>query len=102
VEAALRAISNPTRRQILEVVWDSERSSSEIANRTRLSRPAASQHLRVLREAGLVAVRAEGGHRFYRTRVERLDEVREFLEGFWGTRLDALRETAETLHRSRR
>ena len=61
-EAALRALADPRRRQMLELVWDRERSPSDLASRCRLSRPATSQHLKVLREAGLVnATDLDGG-----------------------------------------
>ena len=90
-ESALRALADPRRRQMLELVWDRERSPSDLALRCRLSRPAASQHLKVLREAGLVEVRLEGNRRFYRTRPARLAQLRALLDEFWGSRLAALR-----------
>jgi DNA-binding transcriptional ArsR family regulator len=89
-EVALRALADPRRRQMLELVWDRERSPSELAVRCRLSRPAASQHLKVLREAGLVDVRLEGNRRFYRTRPAHLAQLRALLDEFWGGRLAAL------------
>ena len=69
---------------MLELVWDAERTSSEIAEAVGATRPAASQHLRVLREAGLVRVRADGSQRLYRVDTERVGEVRAALERFWG------------------
>ncbi len=75
---------------MLSLVLDRECSSSELAERCRLSRPAASQHLRVLREAGLVAAREEGNRRLYRAEVTRLAEVRAMLDAFWGERLARL------------
>jgi DNA-binding transcriptional ArsR family regulator len=95
VEAALRALAHPTRRAILELVWDAERPASDIADAVGLSRPAASQHLRVLLDADLVTVRPESTRRLYRVRVDRVEELRAFLEGFWAERLDALRRSAE-------
>jgi DNA-binding transcriptional ArsR family regulator len=86
-EAALRALADPRRRQMLELVWDRERSSSDLARSCRLSPPAASQHLKVLREADLVSVRSEGNRRFYRLRADRLAELRAMLDQFWGGRL---------------
>lgn len=77
---------------MLALVLDRERSSSELANRCRLSRPAASQHLRVLRETGLVTSREEGNRRLYRAQVTRLAEVRAMLDDFWGERLARLSE----------
>lgn len=102
MEEALRAIASPARLAILEVVRDDERSSGEIAERVGLSRPATSQHLRVMREARLVEVRVDGNRRLYRSRPETLEEVRAYLEGFWGSRLEALREQAEAIHEEAR
>jgi DNA-binding transcriptional ArsR family regulator len=90
VDATLRALANPTRRAMLELVWDAERSSSEIADAVGASRPAASQHLKVLRDAGLVRVRIDGSQRLYRVDTDRLAEVRAALEQFWGARLGQL------------
>lgn len=92
---ALRAIAHQGRRRMLRLAWDGERSSGELADACGLSRPAASQHLKVLKDAGLVDVRVDGNRRWYRTRAERLDELRAFLDGFWAARLGALRAAAE-------
>jgi DNA-binding transcriptional ArsR family regulator len=75
---------------MLSLVLDRERSSSELASRCRLSRPATSQHLRVLREVGLVTLREDGNRRLYRAEVPRLAEVRSMLDAFWGERLARL------------
>jgi DNA-binding transcriptional ArsR family regulator len=93
VDETLRALAHPARRAMLRLAWDAERSSSEIAQAVALSRPAASQHLRVLRDAGLVAVRVDGNQRLYRVDLDRLAEVRSQLEGFWGERLGRLAST---------
>lgn len=90
-DPALRALAHAGRRRMLRLAWDAERGSGELAARCGYSRPAVSQHLRVLREAGLVTVRAEGNRRLYRARAERLAELRAMLDDFWGDRLDALR-----------
>jgi DNA-binding transcriptional ArsR family regulator len=90
-EAALRALADPRRRQMLALAWDCERSPSDLARSCRLSRPATSQHLKVLREAGLVSVRLDGNRRFYRVRPGRLAELRAMLDEFWGSRLASLR-----------
>jgi DNA-binding transcriptional ArsR family regulator len=95
MEEALRAIANPRRRAMLELVWDAERSAGEIARHSGLSAPAASQHLRVLRDAGLVSVRGDGNRRLYRARPARVAEVRAALEAFWGERLERLRDDLE-------
>ena len=75
---------------MLALAWDRECSSGELAKGCRLSRPAASQHLRVLREADLVSVRSAGNRRLYQARAERLAELRAMLDDFWGTRLSRL------------
>jgi len=75
---------------MLRLAWEDEQSSSDIASAMRLSRPAASQHLKVLREAGLVHVRGDGNRRLYRVDFELLAEVRAELEAFWGDRLQRL------------
>ena len=90
-EAALRALADPRRRRMLELAWDRERSPSELAGSCQLSRPATSQHLRVLREAGLVSVRLEKNRRLYRVRADKLAELRAMLDEFWGSRLATLR-----------
>jgi DNA-binding transcriptional ArsR family regulator len=90
VDETLRALAHPARRAMLRLAWDAERSSSEIAEQVGMSRPAASQHLKVLRDAGLVHVRVDGNQRLYRVDLERLAEVRSQLEGFWGARLGRL------------
>ena len=89
-EAGLRALADPRRRRMLALVWDRECSSSDLARRCELSRPAASQHLRVLREADLVSVRSDGNRRLYRVRADRLAELRAMLDEFWGSRLAGL------------
>src|ERR1051326_4719896 len=95
VESALRAIAEPRRRQILRLVRDDELSAGEIAAHFDVSRPAVSQHLTVLKEAGLVDERRNGTRRLYRARPEGLAELKAFLEEFWGDRLEALKREAE-------
>lgn len=75
---------------MLDLVWEKERTSSELARRCRLSTPATSQHLKVLRQAGLVLVRAEGNRRYYRVRAERVAQVAAMLDRFWGEKLSKL------------
>lgn len=95
MEAALRAIAEPHRRQILRLVWDSELSAGEIATHFEVSRPAVSQHLAVLRDVGLVSERRAGTRRLYRASPEALSELKAFLDEFWGDRLEALRDQVE-------
>ena len=102
MEAAIRALAEPRRRRILELVKDDERSAGEIAAEFEVSRSAISQHLTILKEAGLVAERRDGTRRLYRTRPEGLLGLREFLDRFWGEGLQRLRMAAELEERRRR
>lgn len=95
MDAAIAAISHPARRHLLVLVRDRERRPSDLAQAVGLTRPATSQHLRVLRDAGLVAVRSRGGCRYYRAEEERLEALRAYLEDFWVGRISALRAAAE-------
>jgi len=95
MEAAIRALAEPRRRRILELVRDDELSAGEIASVFDVTRPAVSQHLGVLRDAGLLVERREGTRRLYRARPEGLADVREFIETFWDDRLERLRLAAE-------
>lgn len=95
MEAAIRALAEPRRRRILELVRDDELSAGEIASVFDVTRPAVSQHLGVLRDAGLLVERREGTRRLYRARPEGLADVREFIETFWDGRLERLRLAAE-------
>jgi DNA-binding transcriptional ArsR family regulator len=101
VEAALRAIAAPHRRQILTLVRDEELAAGEIAAHFAVTRPAVSQHLNVLKEAGLVSERRNGTRRLYRARPEGLAELKAFLEGFWDDRLGALKREAEKEERKK-
>ena len=100
MEAALKAIAAPHRRQILSLVRDGELSAGEIAAHFDVTRPAVSQHLTVLKEAGLVDERRNGTRRLYRVRPEGLQPIREFLEEFWDARLEALKREAEREERT--
>ena len=95
VDAAIRALAEPRRRRILRLVWSAELSAGQIASRFEVTRPAISQHLRVLVRAGLVAERRHGTRRLYRARPEGLAELRAFLDEFWDTRLLRLKHAAE-------
>ena len=102
MEAALKALAEPRRRAILRLVRDDERSAGDIARRFDVTRPAISQHLRVLREAGLVSERRDGTRRLYRARPESLRGLQRFLEEFWDERLDRLKVAAEREERKKR
>ena len=101
MEAALKAIAEPRRRAILRLVRDQERSAGEIASQFDVSRPAVSQHLSVLKEAGLVSERRNGTRRLYRARPEGLTGLRAFLDEFWDVRLEALKREAEREERKK-
>ena len=95
MEAALKALAGPRRRQILTLVRDGELSAGEIAEHFDVTRPAVSQHLTVLKEAGLVDERRNGTRRLYRARPEGLADLKEFLAEFWEERPDVLKREAE-------
>jgi DNA-binding transcriptional ArsR family regulator len=102
VQDALEAIADPRRRRILQLVRISELPAGEIAAHFGdVTRPAISQHLRVLREAGLLAERRDGTRRLYRARAEGLLDLREFLDQFWDDRLEDLRREAEREERTK-
>jgi DNA-binding transcriptional ArsR family regulator len=102
MEDALRAIAEPHRRRILTLVSSRELSAGEIAARFEITRPAVSQHLSVLREAGLVAERRDGTRRLYRIRPEGFADLRSFLEAFWDEGLERLKTAAENEEGRRR
>ena len=100
MEPALRAISEPNRREILRIVWEQELPAGDIASHFSVTRPAISQHLRVLKEAGLVTERREGTRRLYKARPEGLGQLRAFLEAMWDDSLDRLKAAAESEKRN--
>ena len=93
--AALDVLHDPTRRHVLELLRDGEHSVRELTENTSVTQPAVSQHLRVLREAGLVAVRPDGTRRLYRIEPNGFAEVRAWVDSFWDQTLDAFVEYAE-------
>jgi DNA-binding transcriptional ArsR family regulator len=93
--AALRAVSEPRRRQILRLVWDTERPAGDIAASFDVTFGAVSQHLRVLHDAGLVSVRRDGRRRLYQARREHLGPLADVLENLWRDRLEELKALAE-------
>jgi len=101
MDAALKAIAEPRRRQILSLVRDDEMSAGDIAAHFDVTRPAVSQHLTVLKEAGLVSERRDGTRRLYRANPDALAELRQFLEGFWDDRLASLKREAERKERKK-
>ena len=99
IDLALHAIAEPRRREILTLLADGEQPAGVIAARFEVTRPAISQHLAVLRAAGLVTERRDGTRRFYRARPEGLHDVREWLDTFWTHRLTDLQAAAEAAQR---
>ena len=96
--SAYAALAEPHRRQILDLLRGGERPAGELVQSLQLSQPGVSKHLKVLREVGLVAVRARGKQRLYALRPEPLAEIDQWLEpyrAFWSQRLDALERHLE-------
>ena len=102
MQTTIQALAEPRRREILALIRDRELTAGEIASGFDVTRPAISQHLGVLKEAGLVSERREGTRRFYRARPEGLKELKEFLEGFWTFSLQQLKREAEAEERKKR
>ncbi|MBV9380473.1 MAG: winged helix-turn-helix transcriptional regulator [Streptosporangiaceae bacterium] len=94
-DEALRALAEPRRRAILRLVARRELAAGEIAAEFEVTRTAVSQHLTVLKTAGLITERREGTRRLYRARPEGLDGLRQFLDDMWASPLDTARRLAE-------
>jgi DNA-binding transcriptional ArsR family regulator len=99
VQAAIEALSHPTRRAMLRLVLDRELPVGELAQRTGVSQPAASQHLKVLRDAGLVRGRVDGRRRLYQVDLQGLQRLRVELDSLWEPALLALKQAAEASER---
>jgi DNA-binding transcriptional ArsR family regulator len=95
------AIRFETRFEIVKLVRRREMTAGTIARRFRLTRPAVSQHIGMLREAGLLDERRVGSKRLYVVRTEGFDELAEFIEGFWRPRLRRLKQAAEVAERGK-
>jgi DNA-binding transcriptional ArsR family regulator len=93
------ALGDPSRRAILELLGDGDRSVREVADALPISRPAVSKHLRLLKQAGLVDEERRGTRSIYRLREEGLDAVREYLERLWGDAAARYRLLAENAER---
>jgi DNA-binding transcriptional ArsR family regulator len=94
-EDAIRALADPTRRKVLERVRGAPQPVGRIAAGLDVSRPAVSQHLKVLEQAGLVRARREGTRRIYSVEVRGLKELRRYLDEFWTDVLESFRAEAE-------
>ena len=93
---AIQALGDPTRRTVFERLREGPRSVGELARGLPVSRPAVSQHLRVLKEAGLVRERREGTRNYYSVNGDALADLREYFEGFWDEALTAFKAAAES------
>jgi DNA-binding transcriptional ArsR family regulator len=91
----LQLVAEPRRQLILRQVWHEELPVGELVNRVGLGYAGVSQHLSLLREAGLVSVRRDGKQRLYRADLDQLGPLKEFLESFWAGQLDTLSSLAE-------
>lgn len=96
---AVAAIASPRRREILRLLWDNEMAAGDIADRFDISWPAISQHVRVLRDARLIAERRQGRHRFYRADAQTLGALAPVLQSMWSDSLDRLTDLAESERR---
>ncbi len=99
MDTVLRAIAEPNRRKILEMVRETELSAGDIARAFDVSRPAISQHLKILEQAGLLSVRKDGTRRLYRSRPQAVADVKAFIDSYWQDGLDRLKDAAEAQHR---
>jgi DNA-binding transcriptional ArsR family regulator len=95
-ERAFHALADPRRRAMLRLVRDQPRSVNEIAQHFDITQQAVSQHLQVLKEAGLVAVRPQAQRRLYVVRPEGLDALRDLLAEFWPAKLEDLKRAVES------
>lgn len=102
LDDAVRAMGHPGRRAMLRSARDTERTATQLATVAGLSPSAASPHLKLLRDTGLMHMRVDAKRRLYRVNLERLDAVRAALEELWGDRLDALKHAAESQPAPRR
>lgn len=100
-DAALKAIAEPNRRAILELVRDGPRSMGEIADNFNITPQAVSQHLRVLKDAGLVREERQGRRHLFAVRPEGFEAVQQFLDQFWTSHLNKLKNVAERDRRKR-
>jgi DNA-binding transcriptional ArsR family regulator len=101
-ENALTVLADPTRRRVFERLRAGPSPVNVLAAGLPVSRPAVSQHLKVLKDAGLVDERSEGVRRIYSLRREGLMELREWLDSFWGDALEAFKLEAEKSHKASR
>jgi DNA-binding transcriptional ArsR family regulator len=101
-EQVFAALGDPTRRRVFELLRSGPRAVGELSEQLPVSRPAVSQHLRVLKEAGLVIERSEGARRLYSVQPEGVAELRAYLDRMWGGVLDSFKQAADSTARSSR
>jgi DNA-binding transcriptional ArsR family regulator len=102
MDNAFKALAEPRRREIIKYVWSNELPAAEIAALfSDVTRSAVSQHLAVLREAELIIERRDGVRRLYRANHAQIDELRRYLDEYWGGSLDRLRSLAESAEREK-
>ena len=102
MDAALKALAEPRRREILRLVWREELAATDIADHFReVTRSAISQHLGVLKASGLVTERRDGTRRLYRAQQDEMKKLRTFLDDYWTTGLERLRDVAEAAQREK-
>ncbi|MFG2330952.1 ArsR/SmtB family transcription factor [Streptomyces sp. NPDC048604] len=99
---AVQVIAEPRRREILRLIWEDELSAGDIAARFEVTFGAVSQHLKVLRDTGLVTLRKDGTKRFYRADRQALGPLAEYLQAMWATKLDTLARLAEAAEEAER
>ena len=103
LDLVAHALADGTRRALLRLVRDDEHAAGDLATAfPHMSRPAVSQHLRVLHDAGLVSIRADGNRRLYRAEPNGLAEMRRFVDTMWTDRLGRLKDAAERAERERK
>ena len=98
----LQALSNETRFKVVDLVREREMTAGAIARHFKLTRPGVSQHIRILRDAGLLDERRVGAKRLYAIKAENFGDIVEYAETFWRSRLRRLKHAAETIERSKR
>jgi DNA-binding transcriptional ArsR family regulator len=98
----LQALSNETRFKIVDLVREKEMTAGAVARHFKLTRPAVSQHIGILRDAGLLDERRAGAKRLYAINGENFGELVEYVETFWRSRLRRLKQAAETMERGKK
>ena len=102
MDTALKALAEPRRREILRLVWNEELAATTIAEHFGdVTRSAISQHLGVLKAADLVSERRDGTRRLYQARQDEMRKLRDFLDDYWTTGLERLRDAAEAAQREK-